>query len=50
LLIAELKVPGGVVTLAQQHWLEVLRQVSHIEVYLWKPDDWPEIVEKLLRK
>jgi len=47
LLMAELKVPGGVVTLAQQRWLEVLGQVDGVEAHLWTPDEWPDIQRTL---
>jgi hypothetical protein len=47
LILAELKVPGGVVTLAQQRWLAVLGQVAGVEAHLWFPEDWSEIVERL---
>lgn len=47
LMLAELKVPGGVVSLAQQRWLAVLGQVTGVEAHLWMPSDWPAIVERL---
>jgi hypothetical protein len=47
LLLAELKVPGGVVSLAQQRWLAVLEQTTHVEAHLWTPSQWREIVERL---
>jgi hypothetical protein len=47
LLMCELKVPGGVVTLAQQRWLNVLQQGAGVEAHLWYPEDWSEIVERL---
>lgn len=35
----------------QEIWLEALREVARywvdMEVYLWRPRDWPEIVEEL---
>jgi hypothetical protein len=40
---AELKVPGGVTTLAQQRWLEVLGQVTSVGATLWTPEDWDRI-------
>jgi hypothetical protein len=39
---AELKTAKGRVSEAQQRWMETLR-ASGQRVYLWKPDDWPEI-------
>lgn len=44
LLMWELKVPGGVVTLAQQRWLAVLGQVTHVEAGIWRHDQWDELV------
>ena len=39
LIYAELKGEKGKVTPAQQEWLDTLRQVPGIEVYLWRPAD-----------
>lgn len=47
LLAMELKVPGGVLTLAQQHWLEALQQVRHVEAGVWVPDDLDHIRRRL---
>jgi hypothetical protein len=47
LILAELKVPGGVVSLAQQRWLDVLGHVEGVEAHLWFPEDWSAIVERL---
>jgi hypothetical protein len=47
LLMWEVKVPGGVVTLAQQRWLAVLGQVTHVEAGVWTPDQWDTIRAKL---
>jgi len=46
-LWAELKVPGGVLTLQQMHWLHALGQVERTEASLWTPEDWPGIEETL---
>jgi hypothetical protein len=36
----------GKVTQPQQRWLDVLREVPNIEVYLWRyPDDIDQILE-----
>jgi len=43
---AELKSPTGVVSAEQQQWLDALRMASQ-DVYLWRPDDWDEIVRIL---
>lgn len=47
LLIRELKVPGGVLTLQQHHWLEGLARVTHVEAGIWVPDDMAEIRMRL---
>ena len=47
LVIAELKSEKGIVSEKQQEWLDALRQVPAVEVFLWRPDDLEEIVEAL---
>jgi hypothetical protein len=47
LILAELKSERGRITSAQAGWLESLRQVRGIEVYLWRPSDWPAIIARL---
>ena len=47
LLVQELKVPGGVLTLAQHHWLEALQQVTHVEAGVWVPEDLDHIRRRL---
>lgn len=48
LLFVEDKRTGGKVTPAQQEWLEILRHtVPGVEVYVWEPQDWPEILRIL---
>lgn len=47
LILAELKTNRGRVKLEQKEWLGVLRACSGIEVYLWHPCDWREIVALL---
>lgn len=49
LLFAELKVPGGQLTLQQHAWLEALTLAEGKEVHLWQPDDWPTIAARLTR-
>ena len=49
LLFAELKSEKGTLTDAQVEWLEALRTVPGVEVYLWQPGDWDEIV-RILKK
>lgn len=44
LLFIELKSATGKVTEDQMRWLELLkRSVPGVEVYLWRPSDWPSI-------
>lgn len=47
LLFAELKSAAGAPTDAQAEWLAALRAVEGAEVYLWRPADWPQIMEAL---
>tara|TARA_Y100000593_G_scaffold10345_1_gene18709 strand:- start:1186 stop:1506 length:321 start_codon:yes stop_codon:yes gene_type:complete len=47
-IFAELKTEKGKVRPAQQLWLNELRKNKHLEVYLWRPSDIDEIVEKLM--
>jgi hypothetical protein len=48
-LWAELKVPGGVLTLQQAHWLKALGQVERTEAHLWMPEDMEDICRMLQR-
>ena len=48
LLMFELKSAAGKVSQAQQEWLDALKKTK-AEVYLWRPDMWPEIQEVLTR-
>jgi hypothetical protein len=47
LVLAELKSERGRLSPAQEQWLEVLRQVPGICVFVWRPSDWDAIVETL---
>lgn len=49
LIAAELKGPRGIVSPEQQAWLDKLGQVPGVEAYLWKPQQWDEIVVALER-
>jgi len=44
LLFIELKNEKGLVTEAQRAWLIDLSECPGIEVYLWRPADWDEIL------
>jgi hypothetical protein len=41
--------PSYKVSVAQRGWLEVLGRSTGLEVRLWRPGDWTEIVELLQR-
>jgi hypothetical protein len=47
LLCWELKTADGIVTLAQQRWLEVLGQVAGVETGVVRPEDWSSLVATL---
>lgn len=52
MIVAELKVPPNKTTAEQEAWLEDFRELAkyctRIEVFEWRPEDWPEI-EMVLR-
>jgi len=48
LILAELKAEKGKLTAAQERWLDVLGQCPGVEVFCWRPADWPTI-EEILR-
>lgn len=45
-IFSELKTEKGKLTELQEHWQDVLRKAG-AEVYIWKPSQFPEIVEIL---
>ena len=45
-LFCELKTDKGRVTAAQQRWLDTLTAAG-AETYVWRPDDWPAIRDRL---
>jgi hypothetical protein len=47
LVVAELKAERRRPTPDQQVWLDLFRAVPGVEVYVWRPADWPEIVRVL---
>jgi hypothetical protein len=47
LVFAELKSARGKLRDEQSDWLAVLRLLPGAEVFVWRPDDWPEVVETL---
>lgn len=44
LVFAELKVEPRKPTAEQNLWMQLLAMCPQVEVYLWYPRDWPEIV------
>lgn len=49
LIFAELKSATGRVRPAQQEWMDALRAVDGVEVYLWRPADIDHITRTLGR-
>jgi len=49
IIFAELKREKGRISPAQEVILGELRALGKVEVYLWKPSDWPEILGTLQR-
>lgn len=46
-LVVELKSAKGQLTAEQQKWLDAFRRLKHIEVFVWRPCDWDEVVRTL---
>ena len=44
IICAELKTCTGKLTARQAVWLDLLRHTGKVEVYCWRPGDWPAIV------
>ena len=49
LVVAELKSEKGRVDFAQATWLNGFETVAGVEQYVWRPDDWPDGVDAVLR-
>jgi hypothetical protein len=47
LLFVELKSERGRLSASQADWIGVLRLLPKVEVYVWRPSDWDELVEVL---
>ena len=47
MVIAELKSEVGIVSPKQRVWLNMLKRISGLEVYVWRPSDIDEIEECL---
>lgn len=50
LIVAELKRQDGRLRPAQAEWMDLFRAVPGVEVHLWRPSDWPKILETLTRE
>jgi hypothetical protein len=48
-ILAELKTDTGKLSPAQEEKLEGLKECGLVEVYIWRPAQWDEIVEILTR-
>ena len=46
-IIAELKTARGKLTPEQARWLSMLEHTHQVEVYCWRPQDWPAIRQRL---
>jgi hypothetical protein len=47
IIFAEVKTEKGRVTITQQEWIDMLKRCPGVEVYIWRPEHWSEIVERL---
>ena len=47
IVFAELKSERGKLSARQADWIGALRLLPAAEVYVWRPDDWDELVETL---
>jgi hypothetical protein len=47
IIFVELKTDTGRVTPAQRTWLEALARCPNVEVHVWRPSQWDEIVSRL---
>ena len=48
IIFAELKSQKGRIKKEQQEWLDRLRENGHVDVYLWRPSDLQDIIERLV--
>lgn len=47
LIFAEIKSDKGKLSREQQSWLDLLKGCPGVECYMWKPDDYPEVIRTL---
>ena len=50
LIFAELKVGRNVLSEGQVEWLAWLRGVPNVESYVWRPEQWEDVIEILRRR
>ena len=50
IIFAELKSQKGRIKKEQQAWLDDLRENGHVDVYLWRPSDLQDIIDRLVGK
>ena len=48
IIFAELKSQKGRIRKEQQEWLDRLRENGHVDVYLWRPSDLQDIIDRLV--
>lgn len=48
MVVAELKMPDGRLTPEQRDWIEAMRALVFVEVYVWTPNEW-SLIENVLR-
>ena len=47
LIFAEIKIPPDDLKPEQQEWIDIWKQYKSVEVYVWRPDDWDDIIKIL---
>lgn len=40
LIMAEVKIPPDKLTIEQQKWFDLWKQMKGVEVYVWTPEEW----------
>lgn len=50
LIIAETKMEWGVLSTEQKHWKHALERCTGVDYYLWYPEDWDTIAERLAKR
>lgn len=49
LIFAELKTDTGRLTVEQRGWIDALAAVIGVTAVVWRPSDWPTVVQELTR-